>query len=121
MNGYSKHNIWGQYSNNGSLYLQSTKGKEESDITKEDCELFENQPVTGGPKTSETPLEPTNSRVFKDEVDISKDLSTDQQGKLRAVLMWNQGAFTLDGRIGNYEESSTMISCPESIVRPSNQ
>ncbi|KAF9004148.1 hypothetical protein BDZ89DRAFT_967182 [Hymenopellis radicata] len=61
------------------------------------------EPIEGGPKTSESPPEPTSSAAFTSSVHISPDLTDEQRSKLLEVLERNQLAFGLDGRLGNYE------------------
>lgn len=62
------------------------------------------EPLEGGPKTSETPTDPIPATQLLAEVNISKDLSATQRQQLEAVILRNQGAFGLDGRLGNFEE-----------------
>lgn len=61
-------------------------------------------PLEGGPKTSETAPDPTPSSQLLNEINISKDLTPTQRIKLGAVILKNDKVFGLDGRLGNYAE-----------------
>jgi hypothetical protein len=61
-------------------------------------------PLEGGPKTSETAPDPTPAGQLLNEVNISEDLSNFQRSQLERIILKNQEAFGLDGRLGNYKE-----------------
>jgi hypothetical protein len=49
------------------------------------------------------------------EVNISKDLTTDQRKKLEEVILKNQHAFGLDGRLGNFKEHIDIPTKPGTV------
>src|SRR5260221_2620639 len=83
--------------------LQSTKG---IDPDKEEREHAESQPEQpAGPKTAEIPdfaLIPKEDLIKA--LDINPRLDSQQKKKVQDVLIRNHLAFSLDGRIGKYEE-----------------
>lgn len=87
-------------------------------------------PVEGGPKTAETPV----VEILKEEeelsnIDISKDLSEEQQTQLRELLQRRKGAFGCNGRLGNHpgevevplKEGTKPISIPPFIASPAKR
>ncbi|KAJ7674205.1 hypothetical protein B0H17DRAFT_1140747 [Mycena rosella] len=60
------------------------------------------EPIEGGPKTSEGPGDNISSTEFIEQIDISLDLSEEQHTKLEQVLIKNKVIFGLDGCLGNY-------------------
>ncbi|HXP51692.1 MAG TPA: reverse transcriptase domain-containing protein, partial [Bacteroidia bacterium] len=59
------------------------------------------EPLEGGPKTAEAPPEEVKSEDLIESVDISKDLTEGQREKLIKVILRNEKAFGLNGRLGN--------------------
>ncbi|KAG8727330.1 hypothetical protein FRC10_006225 [Ceratobasidium sp. 414] len=77
--------------------------KKDEDPPLSDKEIELSEPVEGGPKTSEVPdYEPVPSERLISELDISDELSTDQQKRIEEVVAKNSKAFGLDGRLGTY-------------------
>lgn len=70
------------------------------------------EPLEGGPKTSEAPPEDTPSSSFLESVDISTSLNKDQHRRLTEVLISNKDAFSLDGRLGTVASECTIPLCP---------
>ncbi|KIJ26055.1 hypothetical protein M422DRAFT_272913 [Sphaerobolus stellatus SS14] len=56
----------------------------------------------GGPKTTEPPTEDVKKEDLLTTVDISPELSPGRQGLLEKILLKNELAFGLDGRLGHY-------------------
>jgi hypothetical protein len=84
------------------------------------------EPIEGGPKTSEPQPDPVSKEEFLKVVDISKDLSPEQRVQLEKVLLANIDAFGLDNMPGRYpadveikiKEGVTPISLPPYPVSP---
>ncbi|CDO77172.1 hypothetical protein BN946_scf184675.g4 [Trametes cinnabarina] len=76
-------------------------------VTEEDP-LAENL-VEGGPKTAEAPPEDTAFATFIQDVDISEELTPSQREQLLQVIIKNQTAFSLDGRLGTIKGSTCSI------------
>jgi hypothetical protein len=91
--------------------------------------LAQNQPIEGGPKTTETPESSTPANALLKEVDISSNLTEDQLAKMSRVLLKNSEAFALDGRLGSYNEEVEIpvlehtkpISIPPYPMSPANR
>lgn len=62
------------------------------------------QPVVGGPKTAELPEEEVSREEWVGKIDISKELSTEQEERIRKVILRNAASFALDGQLGQYPE-----------------
>ncbi|KAF9012979.1 hypothetical protein BDZ89DRAFT_963292, partial [Hymenopellis radicata] len=60
-------------------------------------------PVEGGPKTAEVPPDAVTQSNFLASVGISPSLDSAQRQALEQVLLRNQDAFGLDGRLGNHD------------------
>lgn len=73
------------------------------------------EPIEGGPKTSETPADSIPTSRLLEEVNISKDLTSDQRERLAQVIVKNAKAFGLDGRLGNYHERIEIPMKPGAI------
>ena len=58
--------------------------------------------LEGGPKIAEIPPLDTPKEDLLEAVDISKELNPDQVKNLTKVLLLNEQAFGLDGRLGHY-------------------
>ncbi len=77
------------------------KKNEDPPLTEEEIEL--SKPVEGGPKTSEVPdYEPIPSERLISELDISDELSKEEQKRIKDIVSKNSQAFGLDGRLGTY-------------------
>ncbi|KAG6913811.1 hypothetical protein DXG01_004143 [Tephrocybe rancida] len=61
---------------------------------------------------AEAPLDSPSMSALLLEVDISDNLSTDQQVKIEAVILKHASAFGLDGRLGNYDEQVDITMKP---------
>lgn len=59
-------------------------------------------PVLGGPKTAKTPEDPIPRNRLLAEVDILQDLGTEEQRRLKEVILQHEKVFRLDGRLGTY-------------------
>jgi len=77
--------------------------KAHRNATESDDPLAE-EPLEGGPKTSEAPPEDIPSERLLQEVDISPSLTADQRKELLELIQHHEKAFGLDGRLGNYDE-----------------
>ncbi|OJT11428.1 Retrovirus-related Pol polyprotein from transposon 297 [Trametes pubescens] len=84
------------------LPLGSTTKRTEEDPLAE-------EPVEGGPKTAEAPPEDTPFAAFVRDIDISDELKGEQREQLLQVLIKNQAAFSLDGRLGTIKGSVCSI------------
>jgi len=70
---------------------------------REHAEKQEEQP--SGPKTAEVPeFEDIPKELLTSSLDINAKLTKDQRSKLEKILTINHRAFSLDGRIGKYED-----------------
>ena len=106
--------IASQLSNQGSIPSEDGEGQAE---------------LSGGPKTAEGPPEDVPSDKLWEELDINKELSTDQLARLRRVIENNKLAFGLDGRLGHYpakveiplREGTKEISMAPFIASPVNR
>lgn len=86
-------------------------------------------PLEGGPKTAETSPDPTPTDRLLDEVHISPDLSPEQKILIEGVILRNQSAFGLDGRLGSYDskvdiilkEGAEPVSLPPFSTSPANR
>ncbi|KAF9032523.1 hypothetical protein BDZ89DRAFT_937396, partial [Hymenopellis radicata] len=87
------------------------------------------EPIEGGPKTSDTPPDPTSSQEFLSAVNISPTLDEEQRVALTRILEKNKLAFGLDGRLGNYDAhvkiqlkpNAEPVSLPPFPVSPANR
>ncbi|KAJ3007678.1 hypothetical protein NUW54_g3453 [Trametes sanguinea] len=66
------------------------------------------EPVEGGPKTSEVAPDITTSESLSAAVDISKELTSEQQELILEIVKRNQSAFALDGRLGTVDAKCTI-------------
>lgn len=71
------------------------------------------EPIEGGPKTSEVSVDEVPSSKLLNEIHISPDLSPDQQHAVKQVVLSNSTVFGLDGRLGNYEGQIDMPMKPD--------
>ncbi|KAJ3726528.1 hypothetical protein DFJ43DRAFT_1001997, partial [Lentinula guzmanii] len=102
--------------------------KAHRNIIEPDDPLAED-PIEGGPKTAETGIDFVSSEKLLSEVHISTDLTQEQQQKIEEVMIQNQRAFGLDGRLGNYEAKVDIsmkpgtkpISLPPYSASPANR
>ncbi|KAF8989242.1 hypothetical protein BDZ89DRAFT_974779, partial [Hymenopellis radicata] len=89
----------------GSAAITSSSeiiSKAHRNATSPDDPVAEN-PVEGGPKTAEVSPDPTTRSDFLGSVGISPTLNSEQRLALENVLLSNQDAFGLDGRLGNHD------------------
>ncbi|THH19755.1 hypothetical protein EUX98_g8715 [Antrodiella citrinella] len=77
-------------------------------------DLDADEPLEGGPKTSEGPPEDTPTADFLRTVDVSEELTGDRRTLLLGVLKRNVNAFSLDGRLGTTEATCTIPLRPGS-------
>ena len=66
--------------------------------------------VEGGPKTAEAPEESTTSEEIFNVLNLSPDLSPDQREQIKKIVLKNISAFSVDGRLGNYDK--TLVEFP---------
>lgn len=86
-------------------------------------------PLEGGPKTSEVPPFEIPKGKLLTEIDISNSLTPSQRRALETVIINNEDAFGLDGRLGNYEakveitmkEGTNPISLPPFPASPAKR
>lgn len=86
-------------------------------------------PLTGGPKTAETPEEFVDKETILDELDVSPNLSEPRRDKMRQVLLKNKEVFGSNGRLGNIEArvtiplqpGATPVSLPPYPMSPANR
>ncbi|KAJ3871382.1 hypothetical protein F5051DRAFT_463792 [Lentinula edodes] len=98
------------------------------DIT-EHLNLLAEPPVEGGPKTAELPPGKVEQNQLLTEVDICTELSKDQRMQLEQIILKNEEAFGLDGRLGNYAEkvevpllpNAQPVSLPPIPLSPANR
>jgi hypothetical protein len=108
--------------------ITEISSKAQRNATEADDPLAE-EPIEGGPKTSDVPEESIPGSQLLTEVDISPDLTTEQHQDLEAMILRNQLAFGTDGRLGNYEvkveipmkPGSEPVSLPPFPVSPANR
>ncbi|KAI0366783.1 hypothetical protein BV20DRAFT_928842, partial [Pilatotrama ljubarskyi] len=67
------------------------------------------EPLEGGPKTSEAPPEETSFNAFVRDIDISEELDPGRRADFLQMLIRNQAAFSLDGRLGTIKGSVCTI------------
>ncbi|KAH9847980.1 hypothetical protein C2E23DRAFT_740538, partial [Lenzites betulinus] len=72
------------------------------------------EPVEGGPKTSEIPPDDTPKELLSETIDISADLTKEQRESLLSVIQRNESAFALDGRLGTVNAECTIPLRPGS-------
>ncbi len=82
-------------------------------INSEEDPLAE-EPLEGGPKTSEALPEDVPSHAFLSSVDLPSDLSPTQRSSLEKVLIKNRAAFSLDGKLGTVKSECTIPLRPGS-------
>jgi hypothetical protein len=95
---------------NYSISKRNVEGNKEEE---QEAKLSQNQPVEGGPKTSEIPEEITIGDELLQNVDISINLTSEEWREMEKVLQRNHAAFALDGRLGNYKENVKIPLVPE--------
>ncbi len=71
-------------------------------------------PLEGGPKTSEAPPEDTPSDTFLSSIDLPPTLTLIQRATLERVLIKNRAAFSLDGKLGTVNSECTIPLRPGS-------
>lgn len=71
------------------------------------------EPVEGGPKTVEVPEETDIKKQLLKEVDISPDLTSSQKIKLERILLKNENAFGINGRLGSYDIKVEILLKPD--------
>ncbi|KDR68033.1 hypothetical protein GALMADRAFT_23457, partial [Galerina marginata CBS 339.88] len=102
--------------------------KAQRNATEED-DPAATEPIEGGPKTSEVPPDDIPRNKLLSEVDISSALTKDQHRQLEAIVLSNEQAFGLDGRLGNYpskveiqmKPGTTPISLPPFPASPAKR
>ncbi|KAJ7133116.1 hypothetical protein C8R44DRAFT_870553 [Mycena epipterygia] len=120
----------------GCVFCQSDVIRSESNISSKaqrnatdgDDPLAE-EPLEGGPKTSEAPPEDIPREKLLSEVDFSPDLTEDQRQQLEEVVLKHHTAFGLDGRLGNFaaqvditmKPNSDPVSLPPFHASPANR
>ncbi|KZT28375.1 hypothetical protein NEOLEDRAFT_1041179, partial [Neolentinus lepideus HHB14362 ss-1] len=70
-------------------------------------------PIEGGPKSSETPPDDTQSSEFLDQLNVNPELSEKQKNTLNSVLVQRVEAFGLDGRLGSYPGKVEITTLPD--------
>ncbi|KAH9856082.1 hypothetical protein C2E23DRAFT_722618, partial [Lenzites betulinus] len=90
-----------------------TVATEAPDITQTDDPLAE-EPMEGGPKTSEIPPDDTPKESLVGTVDVSANLNEEQRVQLMKVIQRNEAAFALDGRLGMVNAECTIPLRPGS-------
>ncbi|KAG7443846.1 uncharacterized protein BT62DRAFT_901566, partial [Guyanagaster necrorhizus] len=60
-------------------------------------------PVEEGPKTTDSPTDSLSSSDIFDTLDIFPDLTDGQQQCLQDMIIRNQSAFSLDGKLGTHK------------------
>jgi hypothetical protein len=58
-------------------------------------------PLEGGPKTSEAPIDSTDSSRLLEEFDINPELSLEQRAQIEGIILRSQRAFGSDDRLGH--------------------
>ncbi|RXW11656.1 hypothetical protein EST38_g14198, partial [Candolleomyces aberdarensis] len=112
-----------------TLFSISQQGEPESVISREESNLPINQPLEGGPKTSEIPEDVPKKEDLESEIDVSSNLDENQQKRMKDILRQNLPAFAFDGNLGNYCEeveipmkgSVKPISVPPYPLSPANR
>ncbi len=66
--------------------------------------------VEGGPKTAETPDEPCESSRLLEAINLSPDLTAEQQAAIKNIVKENSQAFGLDGRLGHHDKTFVEIN-----------
>ncbi|TFK79305.1 hypothetical protein K466DRAFT_458479, partial [Polyporus arcularius HHB13444] len=66
------------------------------------------EPLEGGPKTSEAPPDDVPEDALLSSVDISKGLDGEQRRMLASIVVKNRKAFSLDGRLGMVDAHCTI-------------
>ncbi|PBK82565.1 hypothetical protein ARMGADRAFT_887506, partial [Armillaria gallica] len=87
------------------------------------------EPIEGGPKTADSPPDALPSSEILDALDISPNLTQDQRRRLQEVILKNQQAFGLDGRLGTNDArveiklkpGATPVSLPPFPMSPANR
>jgi hypothetical protein len=123
-----RHGTRANLSSNIARSVTDISSKAQRNATEADDPLAE-EPLEGGPKTSEVPEESIPGNKLLSEVDISRDLTVTQRRELEAMILRNQLAFGIDGRLGNYEgkidipmkPGSEPVSLPPFPVSPANR
>ncbi|KAJ7210273.1 hypothetical protein B0H12DRAFT_965334, partial [Mycena haematopus] len=108
--------------------ITQISSKAQRNATEDDDPLAE-EPVEGGPKTSEVPEDYIPGDTLLSEVDISPHLTPEQRQELEAMILRNKLAFGTDGRLGNYKIEveipmklgSEPVSLPPFPVSPANR
>ncbi|THH23196.1 hypothetical protein EUX98_g7980, partial [Antrodiella citrinella] len=77
-------------------------------------DLDAEEPLEGGPKTSEAPPEDTSTADFLQTVDVSEEVTGDRRTHLLGILERNIKAFSLDGRLGTTDATCTIPLRPGS-------
>lgn len=71
------------------------------------------EPIEGGPKTSEAPPDEVREEDWLKKVDISKGLTDEQRKSLEEILKRNVQAFGLNNRLGEYPANVTIRLKPD--------
>lgn len=67
-------------------------------------------PVEGGPKAAETPEDPIPTGILFEVLHLSPELTPLQKEAIQRVVLKNITAFSVDGRLGHYD--NTMVDFP---------
>ncbi|THU87291.1 hypothetical protein K435DRAFT_617751, partial [Dendrothele bispora CBS 962.96] len=102
--------------------------KAQQNATGEDDPSAED-PLEGGPKGAEVLADSVSSDRLLQEISLSPDLTKDQRRQLETVILQNQSAFGLDGRLGNYDSKVEItlkpgaqpVSLPPFPASPANR
>ncbi|KAI0363079.1 hypothetical protein BV20DRAFT_929415, partial [Pilatotrama ljubarskyi] len=78
------------------------------EITEDVEDPLAEDPVEGGPKTSEVPPDDTPAQALRSVIDISQELTADQRARIMQVVLRNEAAFALDGRLGTVDAKCTI-------------
>ena len=71
------------------------------------------EPLEGGPKMAEVPPEETPKAELLKEVNFSSDLSAEHRERLEKMILRNEKAFGIDGRLGHYPAKVQIRLQPE--------
>ncbi|KAI1796914.1 hypothetical protein LXA43DRAFT_878532, partial [Ganoderma leucocontextum] len=90
-----------------TVQTEAVKLKAAHRLSNEEDPLVE-EPLEGGPKTSEAPPEDVPENELFASVDISKELDEEQREKIAEVVRRNKTAFSLNGRLGTVKARCTI-------------
>jgi hypothetical protein len=112
-----------------SLLVKSVANNLLNPVSQDNSDPPGSDEVIGGPKTAELPPDHVPSNKLLEEIDLSKDLTEERKEKLRKVVLENQEAFGLDGRLGHYpakvpvplREDTKEVSLPPFFASPAKK